>query len=110
MIEARYRKSKGNIVSLQVKGHAGGGEGEYDMVCAAVSAITQTALLGLKNVAKVDPKYKIGDGYLKIEIDSTKADRLGQANTILYTLLEGLKDIAGGYPSMLKLEEEENVY
>ncbi len=38
---------------LQVDGHEG--HGERGRVCAAVSAITQTALLGLQAVAEAHP-------------------------------------------------------
>ncbi|MGI6213915.1 MAG: ribosomal-processing cysteine protease Prp [Christensenellales bacterium] len=110
MIAARYIVKTGHIVSLEVKGHAQSGTGEYDMLCAAVSAITQTALLGLKNVVMADPKYTIRDGYLKIEVDVKDKDKQACADAVMLTLLEGLKDIAGGYPSMIKLEEVENVY
>jgi len=110
MIVAKYSKVQGHIVWAQIKGHAFSGSGEYDMVCAAVSAITQTALLGLKNVANADPKYQVRDGYLSIRIDGTKKDKLSETDTILYTMLEGLKDLAVGYPNYIRLEEEENVH
>lgn len=110
MIVAKYRKAQDRIVWIEVQGHAYSGQGEYDMVCAAVSAIVQTALLGLKNVVKVDPKSRIRDGYLSIRIDSQEKDKLAYADVIVRTMLEGLMDLACGYPDCIKLEEEENVY
>jgi len=110
MITARYSKAQGHIVSAQIKGHACSGSGEYDMVCAAVSAITQTALLGLKNVARVEVKTQIKDGYLALRLEHIDKVKLIETDAILYTMLEGLKDLASGYPNYIRLEEEENVY
>ncbi|WP_435209569.1 ribosomal-processing cysteine protease Prp [Streptomyces sp. bgisy034] len=52
MIHIRARLSDG-VTRLEVEGHEGHLEG--GRVCAAVSAITQTALLGLEQVARMHP-------------------------------------------------------
>ena len=107
-IKCHYKDS--HIQSVLIKGHVEYSNTEYDMVCASISAISQTALLGLKNVVKVDPKYKIAEGYLKIELSDLDNDKRKQASLILDTMMEGLRDIAKGYSSYIKLEEEGNVY
>lgn len=53
MIRARARLGGGHF-ELVVEGHQGH-EGPRGQVCAAVSAITQTALLGLQEVAAHHP-------------------------------------------------------
>jgi len=100
----------GHIISLEVKGHTGYDRAGYDILCASVSAITQTALLGLKNVLKVKVEYKIRDSYLKMELPDMDSESRKLADAVLDTMLEGLKDIASGYSSYIKLEEEKNVY
>ncbi|MBU5946803.1 ribosomal-processing cysteine protease Prp [Streptomyces sp. PAM3C] len=52
MIRIKARLSDG-ATRLEVEGHEGHLEG--GRVCAAVSAITQTALLGLEQVARMHP-------------------------------------------------------
>lgn len=52
MIEVRARMGDGRI-SLEITGHEEHAVGGY--VCAAVSAITQTALLGLEQYAELFP-------------------------------------------------------
>lgn len=99
------RKS-GHIVAYSVSGHTGFGEEGNDIVCASLSAVTQTALLGLKNVAKADVSFTRDrrKGYLKVTVNPTDADaRLG-ADMILETMLCGIRDIADGYPQRIKLE------
>lgn len=43
--------------SIKIKGHAEYAEHGKDIVCAAVSAILQTAQLGLSEIAKQYPEY-----------------------------------------------------
>ena len=52
MIEIRARLGDG-ATSIEVTGHEG--HRQQGVVCAAVSAITQTALLGLQQVARQHP-------------------------------------------------------
>lgn len=52
MINVRARLGDGRT-SIEVDGHEG--HAEDGRVCAAVSAITQTALLGLEEVARHHP-------------------------------------------------------
>jgi uncharacterized protein YsxB (DUF464 family) len=52
VIEVRAVLGDG-FLSLEVTGHEG--HGEQGRVCAAVSAVTQTALLGLEEIARQHP-------------------------------------------------------
>lgn len=52
MIEIRARLGDG-FTSVEVDGHEGHARG--GVVCAAVSAIVQTALLGLEEIARQNP-------------------------------------------------------
>ncbi len=54
MISVRARLGDG-FTLIEVTGHQGAGDGGSGRVCAAVSAITQTALLGLQQVAEMHP-------------------------------------------------------
>lgn len=56
MIHVAARLEDGRL-ELIVSGHAGAGEPGQDVVCAAVSAIVHTALLGLQAVAERHPEH-----------------------------------------------------
>ncbi len=92
--------------SFEIKGHSGYAEEGRDVVCAAVSAVSQTALLGLLKVCDINVSYTVDDGYLKVVLpeDVSEEKRL-KAEVILLTMREGLKDIADGYPRFVRLEE-----
>lgn len=94
----------GRITAIEAKGHTGYAEEGSDIVCAAVSSVVQTALLGLLNVAKVQVQKTIAEGYLKFEITGGTVGQKQTAEAILRTMLEGVKDIEKGYPSFIKTE------
>lgn len=96
----------GQPLSFEIKGHSGYAEEGKDLVCAAVSAVSQTALLGLLKVCGLDVSYEVDDGYLKVVLpDEVSEEKRLKAEVILLTMREGLKDIADGYPRFVKLEE-----
>lgn len=98
-----------NIVGFECKNHSGYAESGKDIVCAGISSITQTAVLGLQNVAKIKCDVKIDQkiGYLSLKIDQNelKSPNFQSAQIILQTMLCGLEDLRNQYPKFLKLEE-----
>lgn len=93
-------------MELEVKGHTGFGEEGTDIVCAAISALTQSALMGLKEVAKLNVESSIGEGYLSFKISETNE----KSDAILDTLYIALRDLANGYKRHIKMEDCKYVY
>ncbi|NLJ71597.1 MAG: ribosomal-processing cysteine protease Prp [Syntrophomonadaceae bacterium] len=93
-----------NITSFQVVGHAEYAPLGEDICCAGVSAITQTALIGLLNHLEEEPSYSIDKGNLSVSL----ADNLSQtdnekAQIILSTMLKGLESMAESYADFIKV-------
>lgn len=61
MIAIKYART-GDEHALLISGHAGAAARGRDIYCAAVSAIFQTALLGLIAIAKKHPEYVSFEG------------------------------------------------
>ncbi|SHG88451.1 ribosomal-processing cysteine protease Prp [Tepidibacter thalassicus] len=109
MIRVRIkRNSEGNIIEFSINGHAGFAEHGQDVVCAAVSVLSQTAVLGICDYAKVNCEFNIDDGKLQCKIPSDISDEKRKIiDAILETMVLGLKNIKEGYSSYIKLKEEE---
>lgn len=56
MVEIKVSKCSGDV-QISIKGHANSNEYGKDIVCAGVSAVVQTALLGLEVMSENYPKY-----------------------------------------------------
>jgi len=98
------RDSKGNIYKFNIKGHAGFDEYGKDIICAAVSAISQTAVLGIEALKTVKIKKKIESGDLQIDIiDKGLPEDDIQLKAILETMVLGLKDIEADYPEYVRV-------
>lgn len=95
------------IEKVEIKGHSGYARSGKDIVCGAVSAITQTALLGLMEVStqKVDYIKNDEEGYLKFFVPKSfeETEKIKQ-QTILETMIIGLRDIQKGYNAFVKVE------
>ncbi|MFZ5352938.1 MAG: ribosomal-processing cysteine protease Prp [Bacillota bacterium] len=104
-----YLKEK-NIIGFKVSGHTGFAKRGEDIVCSAVSALTQTALIGLEKVAGAKVEYSIKDGFLQCRIIDTRTE-LGaiKCSAILETLYEGLKNIEATYENYIRLSDKEEV-
>ena len=89
------------LCALTVSGHTGYAEAGEDLVCAAVSAIVQTAMLGIRAYAP-DASIKVDEEEAIISISLTDLDNVS-AQAILQTALMGLEDIAAGMPQYVKV-------
>ena len=100
------KRSDGALIGYSASGHSGYAEAGSDIVCAAVSALTQTMLNGLKNVLKAPVMFDQDDDGAFIEASLTpeaSQEQIRQAQLLLVTLLEGLQAIQRGYPRNLRI-------
>ncbi len=100
------KRSDGALLGYRANGHSGYAESGADIVCAAISALTQTTLNGLKNVLKAPVMFDQDDDGAFIEAILTpeaSEDQIRQAQLLLVTLLEGLQAIQRGYPRNLRI-------
>lgn len=98
------------IVGFECKNHSGFAEYGKDIVCAGISCITQTAILGVQNIAKTNCNVAIDEnrGYLKLEIveRDKNLQTFKDSQIILQTMLCGLEDLQRQYPKYMKLEDK----
>lgn len=91
------------IKGFTVCGHAGYDQRGDDIVCAAVSALTQTAILGLNEYLAGKLKWEIdGDGMLECWLaDDLVPEEQEKAQVILHTMELGLCNIRQSYDEFL---------
>jgi uncharacterized protein YsxB (DUF464 family) len=100
------KRSDGALIGYTACGHSGYAEAGADIVCAAISALTQTTLNGLKNVLKAPVMFDQDDDGAFIEAILTPEasdEQVRQAQLLLVTLLEGLQAIQRSYPRNLRI-------
>ena len=101
-----YKRSDGALIGYSSGGHAGYAEAGSDIVCAAISALTQSTLNGLKNILKAPVMFDVDEDGAFIEVSLTpEAEEvmIRQAQLLLLTLQEGLQAIQREYPRNLRI-------
>ena len=101
-----FRRSDDRIAGYECKGHTGYAESGEDVVCAAVSALTQSTLNGLLNVLAAPVDYTINeeDGYLTVSLGREfPLDKFDGAQLLLKTLVSGLQSVEAGYPRFVRV-------
>ena len=68
MTDITITKKANRIVKVECSGHTGYGEEGEDIVCAALSSVVQTALMGLLAVARVKVDYHRDDKKRHIDV------------------------------------------
>jgi uncharacterized protein YsxB (DUF464 family) len=109
MIKVSVFQDQAGIQGYEVKGHAGYAEAGQDIVCAGVSAVTHTALLGLEKYLPNRFQYQINQGgFMKCELATGLApEEFHIAQVILATMLLGLKSIKAEYGNYIEIALQE---
>lgn len=103
-----YLDSEGqNIVGFIVKGHAGFAPHGQDIVCSAVSVLTQTTVLGLAQFAGIKVDYHVNKGDLKCFLPHELSETQNiQGQAILRTMYIGLDNIKDNYSDFIRIVEK----
>ena len=107
MTSIRVVKQNNSIAEVICDGHTGYGVEGEDIVCAGLSCIIQTAILGLLEVAKIELELdrRDNEGYIRFKLpDSLTNDKRAAASIILETMLLGVSDLHLGYSDFIQLE------
>ena len=95
-----YEERDGRISAFSVHGHSGTAPKGRDIVCAGVSALAQTALLGLGRHLHREIDYHIDpSGDLHMELKDAPDDF---TETILRTMRMGIEEIEKLYPDAVR--------
>lgn len=98
------RDAAGRVHGFRSEGHAGFADYGEDIVCAAVSVLTQTAVLGLKEHCDVDLQLEQSPGWLHCALEG-ETHASDAAEAVLETMILGLDAIARQYPEQVRVRD-----
>lgn len=113
MTKVVVKKHNNDIVFISLDGHTGYGVEGEDIVCAGLSCIAQTAVLGVFSVAKVNAECKRDEekGFLSLSIPKDISISQREAvNVILETALLGISDLRESFSDFIEVEVIDDVY
>jgi len=108
MVTVTMLRQNGALAGFEASGHAGAGEPGNDIVCSAVSALTQTIALGLQERLKLPVGLSIEEGYLYCILgQDISGAQYEQALVLLDTLRLGLLAMEESYGEYLSVTQRE---
>ena len=102
-----------DIHGFATEGHAGAAPEGQDIVCAAVSAIVQTAVFGLHEIAGFTMECTLDPGSDRVtrrlprRLREENEKAYHDAQVILATMVVGLKSVADEHTEFVSIGEEE---
>lgn len=84
---------------VKIRGHAYYAPKGYDIICAAVSALTITLIQSLKRLTDTKIKYDISPGKADIEFGNLSEP----AKALVDSFLIGIQEVISEYPDKVKI-------
>lgn len=111
MISAKIFYKSNNIVGFVIDNHAMPGDRDFnndvllvgeafDMVCNSVSVLSQSVLIGIDEVLKLNCTYEIADGYLKLDLTDFSEEELRESQVLLKTFEKSLESVIASLDQM----------
>lgn len=100
MTKIYFTQKEGKYIGFKVSGHTGKAEHGKDVLCAAISAVSQMAVYTVCEVLKEKAKLEIRDGFLSLNLQNPSSG----SQTVLEGLYGSLKSICENEKKYLKLE------
>lgn len=94
MIEVRIRPER-----IEISGHAGYAEPGKDIVCAGVTALTQTLIQSIENLTDDEIEYRISPGKVEVEYRNLSE----KSKTLVDSFFIGICLIAEEFPEHVKV-------
>jgi len=107
MTDIKFFKNNNVFIGFECSGHSGYAKAGKDIVCAAISSLTQSVVLGLQDVCYIGIRMTIDNsqGYIKVIIPSdTEERKIRDAQILLETLYLTIKDLQNGYSKYISME------
>lgn len=102
------KPDQGKDIQIKVSGHAGFDKKNNDIVCAAISAVIQTAIISITRVCGLKQKIKQKSGFLEsiVKINDLNISQLNNLLIVLNSMLAGLDEIRKIHPDSLSITFE----
>lgn len=94
MIEVRIRPER-----IEISGHAGYAEPGKDIVCAGVTALTQTLIQSIDDLTDDEIEYRISPGKVEVEYRNLSE----KSKTLMDSFFVGICLIAEEFPEYVKV-------
>jgi uncharacterized protein YsxB (DUF464 family) len=108
MVKVKIKQHNDNIVGFVINGHALSDDRDFssepalvgeafDLICNSVAVLSQSVIIGLDEVLKLNSTYEMQDGYLKLDLQDFNSEELKEAQVLLKTFEKSLESVILGF-------------
>lgn len=108
-VHVERTRETNRITSFTISGHANSGPPGYDIVCAAVSALSIGTVNAVEKLCDVKLPVEAGEkgGYLRCKVtNNLKVDTERDVQLLIEGMLVGLNDIAKQYREFITVKQK----
>lgn len=111
-----FKNKKGEYTGFSVSGHSGYASSGKDIVCSAISTLSQSVCVGLENVLNQKPNIKIDESTAYLSCDLQKnlnENQIKEAQILLKTFKTSVELIILGdknFKKYINLEVKDEIY
>lgn len=109
MIRLTTFKNKENYVGFRIEGHARYSKHGSDIVCAAVSILSQTCVNAIESILHMDIDFEEEEkrGMVKLMLTDFNAEGAKEASLLIESMELGIKGVSELYPKYVKVNSRE---
>lgn len=111
MINVTIVRFNRNIITIEATGHSGYAEAGHDIVCSAVSTLTENLISGLERVVGITPRVNIDENIPHLSVSIPKdleKSKMHDAQILMQTTYLGLIDARDSFKKFIKIKEMHN--
>lgn len=112
MITVKINKKDDKLIGFDIAGHALSGERDFtndsslvgeafDIICNSVSVLSQSAVIGIDEVLKLNCAYEIDDGFLSLQLKECLPEEMEKAQIVLETFEKSLESVIAGFDQLV---------
>lgn len=112
MTKIQINKKNNFIVGFVLSGHTKKDVYGQDVLCAGISAISQSTCLGILEVLNIPAKYEKNEkkGFLKLDLANCSFEEIEKSQVLMETMLKSIKDISIGNEKYMKVEVYDEIH
>lgn len=112
MVTVKIQELRSKIVGFVIDGHAISGDRDFsndtslvgeafDLICNSVAVLSQSVIIGLDEVLKLNSTYEMSSGYLKLDLRGFDKEEIEQAQVLLRTFEKSLESVILGFDQVV---------
>lgn len=112
MVEVKVREKSNKIIGFVINGHALSDDRDFssdsvlvgeafDLICNSVAVLSQSVIIGIDEVLKLNCTYEMKDGYLNLDLQDFTSEEIEKTQVLLRTFEKSLESVILGFDALV---------